>query len=690
MESSSSPLLSSEVELLLLLLIACLGAVTLKKFKIPYTVGLVVIGLGLGFLSPLVFAADPLGSLTLSPDIILFIFIPPLIFESSIALDNQLLFKTLTPALMLAGLGLLVSAAIVGGLVAWLTPLSFSGALVFGALISATDPVAVIALFKELGVPKRLTMLVEGESMLNDATAIVLFDLVMSAIASGKVGVLTVGEASVDFLVVMLGGILVGVVIAAIIFGYSITQAKHNALIQTTVTIVIAYAAFIFAQRYLKVSGVIAVMSAGLVVGWYLTHRLKPEVRIYLQEFWDYGAFIANSLIFLLVGLTTSSFITRLGTESSTFWFSIGWAIIVVLIARAVAVFGLTPLSNLLQRSEPINWRYQLVTFWGGLRGAVALALALSLDRDFPNRDLIIAMTLGVALFTILIGGTTTGKLISWLKIDEPPMLERLGKAQATILAKREALKLLQKLESMRLFNNEIITEIERDYQQVLDEAETTVSKIWEELKLDPGMARKILWLQVLRIEHQAHIELYDRGLLLENAMHKLELMVDAKRDSVLDGQIPPRMPALWSLETPLEKLIFKQLKHFFGNRKFFGKRHGQLAAVRYEYDAVTAYVSQKIVKQVKQLVAAHAVEEAVARDCISFYQQASKGAFRRVEAMGTSREELASALQKQVATHAARISEGEVIEQLVADGVIPEKALDRIQDLIERENRYL
>lgn len=148
MENLSSPLLTSEVELLLLLLIACLGAVTFKKFNIPYTVGLVIIGLGLGFLSPLVFPSDPLGDLTLSPNIILFIFVPPLIFESSIALDNQLLFKTLTPALILAVLGLIVSAVVVGGLVAWLTPLPFSGALVFGALISATDPVAVIALFK--------------------------------------------------------------------------------------------------------------------------------------------------------------------------------------------------------------------------------------------------------------------------------------------------------------------------------------------------------------------------------------------------------------------------------------------------------------------------------------------------------------------------------------------------------------
>ncbi len=218
----------------------------------------------------------------------------------------------------------------------------------------------------------------------------------------------------------------------------------------------------------------------------------------------------------------------------------------------------------------------------------------------------------------------------------------------------------------MGLFDSEVILEIEDDYQRVLNKAEADVTEIWEELKLDPGLARQILWLQILRIEHQAHVDLYDRGLLLESAMHKLELLVEAKRDSVLNRQIPPPVPALWSLETPLEKLIFKQLRHFFRHHKFFGQRRGQVAAIRYEYDAVTAYVSQKIVKQVKQLVAANAVELAVAQDCILFYQQASKSALRRVEAMGTSRHELAIALQKQVATHAARTSEGEVIEQLV------------------------
>jgi CPA1 family monovalent cation:H+ antiporter len=162
MNSLHNPLLTAQIEILVLLLVACLGAVTLKRLNFPYTIGLVIIGLGWGYSPKRGCRCETLNALTLSPNLILYIFVPPLIFESALNLDNRVLLKTLTPALILAGPGLLVSALIVGGSLAWLTPLSLGGALVFGALISATDPVAVIALFKDFGVPKRLTMLVEG------------------------------------------------------------------------------------------------------------------------------------------------------------------------------------------------------------------------------------------------------------------------------------------------------------------------------------------------------------------------------------------------------------------------------------------------------------------------------------------------------------------------------------------------
>ncbi|MGB3496263.1 MAG: cation:proton antiporter [Elainellaceae cyanobacterium] len=690
MDSLHNPLLTAQIEILVLLLVACLGAVTLKRLNFPYTVGLVIIGLGLGLLTQTGFPFETLNALTLSPNLILYIFVPPLIFESALNLDNRILLKTLTPALILAGPGLLISALIVGSSLAWLTPLSLGGAFLFGALISATDPVAVIALFKDFGVPKRLTMLVEGESMLNDATAIVLFDLVLGAIAAREFGVGTVEQASVNIFVVLGGGLLVGAVVASIM-GYSIAQARHNSLIQTTVTIIVAYASFIAADHFFHVSGVISVMMAGLVVGRYIDHRLVPDVRRYLHEFWEYAAFIANSLIFLLVGITTSGFIFQLQSSNVALWQSVGWAILMAVVARAVVVFGLTPISNRLQRNtEPIGWRFQVIAFWGGLRGAVALALALSLPSNFPNRELIIAMTLGVALFTTLFSGTTTGKVIQYLKVDEPPILESLGKAQATVLAKREVLRYLHKLGTVGLFDEAVICQLRQDYQNALANAEQEVAAIWDELKKNPGLGRQVFWLQGLEIEQRTYRALHDQGLLSDLVLRKLNQLLDSKRDDVLANNIPPKMPPMWASETPLEHFAAQHIQRFAVARSWYVQRRHRRSMVRYEYHAATAYVGRKVAQRIQHLEEEHAVEPIIAEDCIEFYRSKSERAFRQLSVIGVNRHGLAIALQTQVASHAAHISEGEVFERLVSEGIIPESALNDIRTLIDQENLHL
>jgi CPA1 family monovalent cation:H+ antiporter len=690
MDSLHNPLLTAQIEILVLLLVACLGAVTFKRLNFPYTIGLVIIGLGLGLLAQGGLPLETLNALDLSPNLILYIFVPPLIFESALNLDNRVLLRTLAPALILAGPGLLVSALIIGQTLAWVTPLSFGGALLFGSLISATDPVAVIALFKEWGVPKRLTMLVEGESMLNDATAIVMFDLVLAAIAAKEFGLDTVEQASVNIFVVLGGGLLVGAAIATIM-GYSIAQARHNPLIQTTVTIVVAYASFIAADHFFHVSGVISVMMAGIVVGRYVDHRLNPEVRRYLQEFWEYAAFIANSLIFLLVGITTAGFIFRLQASNVGLWQAVLWAIVMAVAARAVVVFGLTPVSNWLQRkTEPIGWRYQMVAFWGGLRGAVALALALSLPTNFPNRELIIAMTLGVALFTILISGTTTGTVIHYLKLDEPPILDSLGKAQATAMAKREVLRFLHKLDAVGLFEAGVIHDLRQDYQQALQQADSQVTAIWEELKENPGLGRQVFWLQALEIEQQAYRDLYDQGLLSEPVLRKLNLLVEAKRDDVLANKIPPKMPPMWASESQLEHFLVKRLQQFAAGRDWCRRRRQRRSMIRYEYHAATAYISRKVAQRIAHLEEEQAVDAIIAEDCIQFYRSKSDRAFRQLSVMGTNRHELAIALQTQVANHAAHISEEEVFEKLAAEGIIPESALADIRRLVELESRQM
>ena len=225
-----------------LLLIAAATAIGLKRARLPYTVGLVLVGLVLGGVAHRTPLLEPFQQLTLSPELILFVFLPTLIFESAFNLDFRLLSRNLAPVLTLAAPGLLISTAIVGGMVSWLTPLDLGPALLFGALISATDPVAVIALFKEVGAPKRLAILVEGESLFNDATAIVLFGIIFGVLQGGTLDAATVGDGVLEFAFVFLGGLVVGAAIGYIMIR-SIALAEDEPLVEVALSTVVAYAA---------------------------------------------------------------------------------------------------------------------------------------------------------------------------------------------------------------------------------------------------------------------------------------------------------------------------------------------------------------------------------------------------------------------------------------------------------------
>jgi CPA1 family monovalent cation:H+ antiporter len=252
-----------------LLFVAAVSAVVTQRIRFPYTVGLVVIGVAVAF-----FADDypdlahALDTLKLEPVMIMFLFIPILIFESAFNMDVPVLMRNLIPSLTLAGPGLLLSTALIGSLIHLLTPLPLESALIFGCLISATDPVAVIALFKDVGAPKRLNTLMEGESVFNDATAIVTFQIILAVIATGLIDAQTVVGGVVDFFLVFFGGLLVGLG-----FGWLVVQAipliGNQPLIHITLTLVSAYGAFIVADHFLNASGIMAVLSAGLTIGYY-------------------------------------------------------------------------------------------------------------------------------------------------------------------------------------------------------------------------------------------------------------------------------------------------------------------------------------------------------------------------------------------------------------------------------------
>jgi monovalent cation:H+ antiporter, CPA1 family len=406
-----------------LLFVAVLVGVAANRLRVPYTVGLVIIGLILAFRGQV--------DVQISPNLILALLVPPLIFEAAFHLNYNDLRRNLAQILILAIPGVILTTLITGGIVAWGAGLALPLAMVFGALVSATDPVSVVALFRTMGVPKRLQVLLEGESLFNDGTAIVVFDLMIIAALQGFQS-FNLSESIFEFVRVAGGGLLVG-----FILGWLVSQAISRIddyLIETTLTSVLAFGSYLIAEHLLGVSGVLAVVAAGLVNGNIGPRGMSPTTRIVVFNFWEFAAFISNSFIFLLIGLRID-----LNDLFGT-WQLIVWAVIAVLVARAIAVYGLSRVT----RDIPSKWRH--VLYWGGLRGAISLALALSLPASLEGSSQIQLMAFGVVLFTLLVQGFSMGPLVRRLGlVERSEMQDEYERRHARAVASRAAYEHLER-----------------------------------------------------------------------------------------------------------------------------------------------------------------------------------------------------------------------------------------------------
>ena len=387
--------------------VAALSKVFLERINFPFTVGLVVIGIVFGFFASNSDSLTYLNNIALTPAIIMSLILPVLIFDAAINIKTRALLNNIVPILLLAVLGLLLSSFIIAVGLSVSTELSLLLALLFGALISATDPVAVIALFEEVGAPRRLTTLVDGESLFNDATAIVLFTIVLGIIVQDGNGANpTVFQAAGNFLFTLIGGLAVGTILGFLGFSLFKFDKKSGSFIMT-ISIVIAYLSFIVADEVLHVFGVMSTLAAGIVLSHFSPRSTTSDEALNeAKTFWEYMAFVANSLIFLLLGLT--EFQTFTSTQDPLGMIKVLLiTILLVTIARALVVYTIIPLYNRFSKTSSISKAYQLILFLGGLRGAVPVALVLAVPVNVPHRSLIVQITLGYILFTLLVQGTT-------------------------------------------------------------------------------------------------------------------------------------------------------------------------------------------------------------------------------------------------------------------------------------------
>lgn len=647
----------------LLLLAAAIQALA-KRIRVPFTVVLVLVGVLLAQLGHLAGGLlEPILAMELPPEAVLFIFLPTLVFESAFNLEVKALRENLAPVLTLAIPGLLISTFMIGGFMVLAVGMEWPVALLLGSMLSATDPVGVISLFRQLGAPKRLTVLVEGESLFNDATSIVAARIIQTVMLAGVITTAGIAEGVLTFFVVFFGGLVVGWAFA-MVAGQLLGRVEGDAFIEITLTAVLAYFAFILAEEVFHLSGVMATLAAGMVMGGWGKTKISPSVAKHLEEFWEYLAEVANALVFLMVGLMVD-----LGALAE-FWHYLVWAILAMVVSRGIVVYTVVPLVGRLPGTDPIDRGYQTVMFWGGLRGAIALAIALQLP-EFPQRDLLIAIVMGAVLFTLLVPGLTMEAVVRAFGLHVPPVSDRLARLEGLISAKGRTLQQIPELQEGGLFSPRIAENLQRQSLEDLSRLKAEMDALREQ-ELDLGEERRLLYLRCLAEEKSLYYDMFSRAHLSEgayrNLVHSIELQTEGIRH---EGRLPE-----WTLHPPtgdrVETVLFRILDQIVGFRRMAERLRAGRTARDYEVAWARSRASGRVLNDLEELAQADATRPDVVEEVRAFYEYWHENARSRMDLHAEQFPEFVGAMQERLAERLALHAEREAIEEKANAGTIP------------------
>lgn len=493
--------------LILLLLVSSIVAMAAKWIRVPYTLMLVIVGL---IISPMHF----LPTVHISPDLVLLIFLPALLFEAAWNLDYRHLRANLWPILLLAVPGVCFSVGVIGLVLHFGLGMSWDKACLFGAMISATDPVSVLALFKKLNLPTRLTTIIEGESLFNDGTAVVVFRILLG-IVIGRTASPTENlfwNSLREFFQVILGGIAIGAITGFL--ASKLTSFFNDHLLEITLTTIAAYGSVLLAESF-HVSPVIAVLITGLIIGNYGRQMgMSPTTQIAVNSFWEYAAFVVNSLVFLLTGLEIQ--FSMFQNTSAIFW-----AVIAMLVSRMVIIYGLLPILNRFELAIPFRWQH--VLFWGGLRGSLSIALALSLPTTIPGRSTLVLMIFGAVAFSLLGQGLTVSPLLRRLKLSTGAAdSQDFEMLQAQLLAETDALKELEMMRAQGRISDSIHQSLHQQISRNQEQFRTLLSQM--DLREPHLMQQQLLRLERhLRDVKKARMgELLRQGMISPDSYHEM------------------------------------------------------------------------------------------------------------------------------------------------------------------------
>jgi CPA1 family monovalent cation:H+ antiporter len=514
-------------EVMVVLMGAVIGIVLLgRRLNVPYPIALVLGGLGISLI-------PGLPAVRLQPELIFLLFLPPLLYAAA-WFTSWHEFKANARPILLLAVGLVIFTTLIVGFVlhAFIPEMPLSVACALGALISPPDAVAATAIAQQMHLPKRIVTILEGESLVNDATGLVALRFALAAAVSGTFSPL---QASAQFVWVVVGGIALGLLVGLVIV--KLMQAIKNDTLLITLSLLAPYLAYLPSER-LGVSGVLATVAAGIYGGWKEPELLTASTRLNAVAFWDMLVFLLNCALFILIGLQLPDVVQNLGHRSLAQVIGYGAAVsFLVIVIRPIWVYPAAWLPRLMskrlrQRDPMPSWKTIAIISWSGMRGVVSLAAALALPmalangHPFPQRDLVIFFTFCVILATLVLQGLTLPLLIRFLHLRAPP--SEGHERESRLKLAHAALAHLNKLAEQKHLNEEALQRVTGYYQDRVTHLNDDLAEVlgWSQNR-ERAIATRRLWLEALDAERREMIKLRREHKLDEELMHRIEREMD-------------------------------------------------------------------------------------------------------------------------------------------------------------------
>ncbi len=690
--------------LLVFVLFAVSGAAffVARRSGVPHSVILVAIGVLLTALSHIP-TLSFLGSLELTPELLFYIFLPTLIFESAYAISIRRLTQDAVPVALLSIVSLLISAlTIAAGLYYFLPlvgfPIPFVVAFLFGSLISATDPVAVLALFKEYGAPRRLALLFEGESLFNDATGFALFLIALEFALKGGFASDTALEGVVSFTVMMLGGALFGLIIGGV-FSKMIGWARSSESVAITLTIVLAHVTFLLSEFIshhahiggfeIHLSAITATTVAAMVLGNYGRTKMPLRAEEFVEKFWGQMAFLANSIIFILIGMLASS----LPFSSPELFVPIFIAVIVVAFARALSIYPVVGGWNRFAeeaRRIPRAWQHLLA--WGSLRGALAVTMALLIpasltlpgwEHAMPISEALLAFTTGCIFVTLFFKATTIGPLMQYLKVGRLSEIETAEYDEARALVYARVLERLARFSEKNYIPESVYTSLRNHYEKRLQESSAECAKVGAQEKLAEAALR--VW--VLGIEKESLKDLLLHGEVSERVYKRI-----ANKLTIRTEDAERHLNSSEIHITPGEDII-ERVAGWIRTMLYGAPTEAARIADEYTYYRALIIIAHKVEKEIARIKAArhHGIfsAAAVART-EEIYARFKADARAKMDAAEKKDPAITRALSERLAHCGVLKVEEHVLDELLEHEMITPKVRAALEEELERDIRAL